>query len=80
MSEYNTALSAMVNIAGGIVPEKPYQELRDSADKALKHWIQDIINQPSRAVPTERRAPHRVKGPAFKRMEPVEHFPAVKAV
>jgi hypothetical protein len=44
MSDYNQALAAMITVAGGIVPERPYQDLRTSAEKALKHWINDIVN------------------------------------
>jgi hypothetical protein len=66
-------------------------EIRNSAERALKRWIQDIVNQPIRsetaqnsvgnvatliAPPVERRSHKRVKGPAFERLPPVENFPA----
>jgi hypothetical protein len=86
MSDYNDAIAAMIIVAGGIVPESSFIAIRDSADRALKHWIQDIVNQPIRksaliadfnAPLYERRNHTRIQGPAFHRL-PVENLEPFK--
>lgn len=89
MSYYYDALSAMINVAGGIVPDESYLKIRNSAERALKRWIQEIVNQPIREpaiitdlkIPViERRSHKRAHGPAFRRLPPVSGKSEIRAI
>lgn len=82
MSAYTDAVAAMVIVAGGIVGDRPFTEISGTAEAAVKRFIRECVDCPA-AKPLalkkqyhDRRSHNRTLGLAFRRMEPVERFPA----